>query len=108
MPCCYRSYLISQPHDTAWRANGNESTRNKSLHTGLLSCLGERDLVLLLGGTDTADDHIDLSQRFDELFLWGLQVAFPNLTSPILEARDGWLLSRDRANKGNDLLHKLK
>jgi hypothetical protein len=47
----------------------------------------------LLGGTDTADDHLDLSQRFDELFLGGLQVAFPNQTSPILKAGDGWLLS---------------
>lgn len=80
--CC--SYLISQPHDTAWRADGNESTGDESFHTSLLSCLGERDLVLLLGGTDTADDHIDLSQRFDELFFGGLQVAFPNQTSPIL------------------------
>jgi hypothetical protein len=86
------SYLVTQPHDTARWANGDETTGNESLHPGLLGCLGKGNLVLLLGRTDTADDHIDLSQRFDELFLWGLQVAFPDLASPFLEARDGWFL----------------
>jgi hypothetical protein len=62
----------------------------------------------LLSGTDTADDHIDLSQRFDELLLGGLQIAFPNLTTPFLEARDSWLLSGDRANKSDDFLHIFK
>lgn len=100
----HSSYLITQPHDTARWANGDETTRNESLHTGLFRCLGERDLVLLFGRTDAADNHINASQRLDELLLWGLQVAFPNLASSILEARDSWLLGRDWANKGDDLL----
>jgi hypothetical protein len=58
----------------------------------------------LFGGTDTADDHIDLSQSFDELFLGGLQVAFPDLNAPILEACDRRLLGRNRTDKSDDLL----
>ena len=102
------SYLVTQPHDTTRWADGDETTWNESLHTSLFGCLGERDLVLLFGRTDTADNHINTSQRFDEVLLWGLQVAFPNLASPILEARDSWLLGRDRANKSDDLLFSEK
>lgn len=100
----HSSYLVTQPHDTARWANGDETTWNESLHAGLFRCLGERDLVLLFGRTDTADDHINTSQRLDELLLWGLQVAFPNLASSFLKARDSWLLGGNRANKGDDLL----
>lgn len=100
----HSSYLVTQPHDTTRWADGDETTWNESLHARLFGCLGERDLVLLFGRTDTADNHINTSQRFNELLLWGLQVAFPNLASPILEARDSWLLGRDRANKSDDLL----
>jgi hypothetical protein len=53
----------------------------------------------LFGGADTADDHINLSQSFDELFLGGLQVAFPDLDAPILETCDGRLLGRDRTDE---------
>jgi hypothetical protein len=58
----------------------------------------------LFGGADTADDHINLSQSFDELFLGGLQVAFPDLDAPILETCDGRLLGRDRTDKSDNLL----
>jgi hypothetical protein len=98
------SYLVTQPHDTAGWADGDETTRHKPLDAGLLGRFSERDLVLLFGGTDTADDHIDLSQSFDELFLGGLQVAFPNLNAPILETCDGRLLGRNRTDKSDDFL----
>lgn len=98
------SYLVTQPHDTTRWADGDETTWNESLHASLFGCLGERDLVLLFGRTNTADNHINTSQRLDELLLWGLQVAFPNLAAPILKARYSWLLGRDRANKSDNLL----
>lgn len=104
----HSSYLITQPHDTARWANGDETTWHESLHTGLFSCFGERNLILLFGRTDAADHHINTSQGLDELLLWGLQVAFSNLASAVLEARDSWLLGRDRANKSDDLLFSEK
>lgn len=104
VPCHNSSYLVTQPHDTTRWADGDETTWYESLHTGLFGCLGERNLVLLFGRTDAADNHINTGQRLDQLLLWGLQVAFPNLASPILEARNSWLLGRDRANKSDDLL----
>lgn len=102
----FYSYLITEPHDTARWADSNESTGHETLHTGLFGSLGEGNLVLLFGGTDTADDHINSSQRLDKLFLGGLQVAFPNLASPILKARDSRLLGRYWTNQGNNFLSR--
>lgn len=98
------THLVTQPHDAAGGRDGDETTGNESLDADPLRSLGQGNLVLLLGGADTADDDIDVVQRFNELLLGSLQVAFADLHPAFLQLRDGGLGDGDWADKGEDLL----
>lgn len=102
------SYLIAQPHDTAGRCDGDETTRDEPLDTDFLGRLGQRDLVLLLGGADTADNDFDVGESFNQVLLGRLQVAFADLNPALLQLPDGGFVDRDRANKGDHLLRKTR
>lgn len=98
------SYLVAQPHHAAWWCHGDETARNEPLDAHPLRGLGQGNLILLLGGADTADDDIDVGQRFDEMLLGGLQVAFANPHPALLQLDDGGLVDRGRADESEDLL----
>lgn len=66
------TYFVPQPHDTTRGCHGDETTWNESLNSGPLRSFGKRNLILLLGRTNTADDDIDslecLCKRFFRAF----------------------------------------
>ena len=99
------SYLVTQPHHTTRGRDSDETTRNKSLDTDFLGRLGQRNLVLLLGRADAANNNIDVGQRFDELLLWGLEITFSDRNTSLLQLDDGGLVDRDWADEGDHLLH---
>lgn len=99
-----KTYLIPQPHNTTGGRNSDESARNKPLDTRFLSCLGERNLVLLLCGTDAADNHINIREGSRQRLFGAFEVAFTDLNSSFLQRDDGGLLNGPRTHEGVNLL----
>lgn len=87
------TYLIPQPHDPTWRGDRDETAGNKPLNTSLLRGLGEGDLVLLLCGTDTADDNVDTGEGIGQSLFGALEVAFTDLNTTVLQGEDGRFLN---------------
>lgn len=98
------SYLVTQPHHPTRGSYRDKSTRNESFDADLLRGLGQRNLILLLRGTNTTDDDIDLGQRFDEMLLGSLQIAFADMYPPILQLDDSGLGNRGGTDESDDLL----
>lgn len=97
-------YLVAQPHHPTRWCYRDKPTGDESFHADLLRSLGQRDLILLLSGTNTANDDIDFGQRFDKVFLRSLQVTVADLHPAFLQFVDGGLGDRGGADKSEDLL----
>ena len=98
------THLIPQPHNPAWRSDGDETARDESLNTGEFGGLGKRHLILLLRRTNTADDNIDSRERLEELFFGSLQITSADFDSPLLQFRNGRLPGGQGANKSSNIL----
>ena len=101
----HSTYLVTQPHNTTWGTNGDESTRNESFYASFLGGSGQVNLVLLLGGPDTTNNHINICQSFDEMFLCIFQVTSSNLKPLIFEARGRRFPNRGGADESDNLLN---
>lgn len=60
-------FLVAEVHYSAWRRDGGEATRNKSLGPGLCGCIDERELVQLSVGTDSTDDGVVSADEVGEV-----------------------------------------
>lgn len=101
---CWQTYLIPQPHDTTWRGDRDETAGDKTLNTSLLCGLGEGDLILLLCGTDTADDNVDTGEGIGQGLFGALEVAFTDLNTTVLQGEDGRFLNRSGTHEGVQFL----
>lgn len=98
------THLVTKPHHSARRRDGNETARHEALDSGLLGSLCERDLLELVGGTDGADDDIDVLEGLEELFLRCGHVTLADLDTSLLEGGQGRLGRRSRSNESIDFL----
>lgn len=98
----FLTYPVAKCHDAASRRNSDECTGNKALHAGLFGRRRERDLSILVMGSNSRDDDVDTLECLDELVFGPAEIGGGDFDASLFQSCVGGFVHRGRTGQGDD------